>query len=515
MSTYDLRYSGKRWTVVYGAYEGVEKFAIEEIYDAVQKCMPYTVRCVDAQTCEVSDHDHLIVVGTPSNNSLVHDLIARGFLDVPDQSQGYIAVCQENVWNSNNRMIVIAGHDSHGVLYGVQDFYTQVIALQLKDVIEQSELRSSFDQLPDVAMNDYPRIEHRGIWTWGYVIYDYVRFIDNMARAKMNMLTIWNDCPPVNIQEVIDYAHSRGIKIILGFPWGWGSKLDLTSQEDRDLIRQSVLDEYKSHYYKLDIDGIYFQTLTEHNHVEMGGSSVARIVCDFVNDVANDLYEINNDLHIQFGLHATSILEKYEDLKDLDERVTIVWEDAGVIPYSYVPKDCLAEGPEGNKAIGLNSFDKTMQYTKKLTGFRKDTGFAIVPKGWCCIDWHHEFEHHREFILGRSDLSRCENQLDVRMRRNWEANNTLWEMNYPFAIQFYSELINSRSHPLTVTGLIEDGLFEAVIQPSASIFSETIWNPLRDPADIRQRAKQVEYAINSRNPLYHGTTNRCEYEMTS
>jgi hypothetical protein len=36
------------------------------------------------------------------------------------------------------------------------------------------------------------------------------------------------------------------------------------------------------------------------------------------------------DLDIQFGLHATSILDNYTCLEELDSRITITWEDAGV-----------------------------------------------------------------------------------------------------------------------------------------------------------------------------------------
>ena len=109
-----------------------------------------------------------------------------------------------------------------------------------------------------------PCIERRGIWTWGYVIYDYERFIDNMARLKMNTLTIWNDCPPENCSDVIEYAHARGVETVLGFHWGWGlPSFSLASREDRDAMRKQVVANYETNYRHLDLDGIYFQTLTE------------------------------------------------------------------------------------------------------------------------------------------------------------------------------------------------------------------------------------------------------------
>ena len=42
-----------------------------------------------------------------------------------------------------------------------------------------------------------------------------------MARQKFNELVLWNDYIPVNIEDIIDYAHSYGIKVVLGYSWGW------------------------------------------------------------------------------------------------------------------------------------------------------------------------------------------------------------------------------------------------------------------------------------------------------
>ena len=106
---------------------------------------------------------------------------------------------------------------SSGVLYGVMEFNKKLATLAThdKEVPAAPSMR-----LRNSVLTDSPVIENRGIWTWGYVIYDYRRFFDNMARLKMNRLTVWNDRPPVNCRQFIDYAHSRGIKVILGYSWG-------------------------------------------------------------------------------------------------------------------------------------------------------------------------------------------------------------------------------------------------------------------------------------------------------
>ena len=52
----------------------------------------------------------------------------------------------------------------------------------------------------------------------------------------------------------------------------------------------------------------------------MGGQRVAALACKWVNRISADLYAIKPDLHIQFGLHATSIVDDYTDLAALDPR---------------------------------------------------------------------------------------------------------------------------------------------------------------------------------------------------
>jgi hypothetical protein len=51
---------------------------------------------------------------------------------------------------------------------------------------------------------------------------------------KLNQLIIWNDYMPLNVEEIIDYAHSYGIEVIFGYAWGWkpGFGKHITEIED-------------------------------------------------------------------------------------------------------------------------------------------------------------------------------------------------------------------------------------------------------------------------------------------
>jgi hypothetical protein len=436
---YKPRFPGPRWQIVSPRYDGVEKFAIDELQREMQRFLPYVVA----------------VRSSPGPEELVVLLSHK-----PSRPQGFTL-------KRSRDGITIEGHDSNGVLYGVQELIARLRPL------------STLDALPEFSLTDYPRVDRRGIWTWGYVVYDYRRFLDAMARLRLNTLTLWNDCAPANAREIIGAARARGIRLIFGFHWGWGTGLDLSRADHRREIKRSVLETFRAEYRPLDLDGIYFQTMTEHHNVSSEGRSTAAWACELVNDVAAAILEEKPGLRIEFGLHATSILDRYIDLKGLDPRVTIVWEDAGVIPFSYNPVTDYADAGFA-KPQGLGSIEATLAYSKKISSLQPE--FALVPKGWINLDWDNEFEHHAPFVLGERNPAWIRARLAKRQPR-WDHVNALWLKNYPHAARFYGEFLGQK---LSVSGLIEDGMLEERIQPSVALFAETLWNPARAPEEILQ-----------------------------
>ncbi len=487
---YPLRYPGPRWKLVYGSSEGIEKTALEELYRQAQAFLPYVLSLAPVASVTQEDlADHAILIGTVEDNPFITQ--ASKDHPLPAEPEGYAIGCVQSPWNPGRKVIILSGSDPAGVLHAVTDFAARILASQARPEKPTPErLRQAFDSLGEFWICETPRVQNRGIWTWGYVIYDYRRFIDHMARLKMNMLTAWNDCPPVNAAEVIEYAHSRGVKINFGFPWGWGMDLDLVKEADRQKIKEMVLGHYRQYYAGLKMDGIYFQTLTEHNQLQLGGRSVAEIVCGMVNEVSRALLELNSELRIYFGLHATSILDRYVDLESLDKRVTIVWEDAGVLPYSYIPM--IERTPQPNTSLHLDDFESTLQYSKKIASFRPGTEFALVPKGWSNLDWGTEFEHHGSYLLGM----RQPGYVRERMRQRqpyWDRINALWMKYYPYQARFYREMLALGLPSITATGLLEDGIFEEKIQPSVALLAETLWNPMREDEGLLELALSPYY----------------------
>lgn len=488
------RHPGIRWCIVGDRSDPVIAFAVDELQRSIQHRVPYTLE-VRAQ---ISDAEcasrHLFLVGTATDDPRLKRLIARRQLVEPRSEEGYSLACLASPWNAEHKLVVVAGTDPRGALYGAVDLIANELGLELPS-LGSDRMRTELDLLAPFARQDAPLLANRGVWTWGYVMYDYRRFFDNMARLRMNMVTIWNDCVPLNCAEVIDFAHRRGIRVILGFAWGWGHRdIDLAKPSDRAALKRQVLEEYRENYHHLELDGIYFQTLTEHDNTRIGGRSLASLVCVLVNEISRALLRLDPRLVIQFGLHASSIQDDHGDLAALDPRVTIVWENAGGLPYSYIPDAHIRTPHPAQKRMieRLPTPEKTLAYSRKLAAIRPGSEFALVPKGWLQLRWAEDFEHHGPFLLGERDHEYIRSRLAERQPR-WDALNAKWLRSYPQAARFYRAMLDCRPERLTVTGLIEDGMLEEKIQSSVAIFAQTLWNPRRPDSELLHQASTPYY----------------------
>ena len=470
----DLTPGEKRWTVLYGSYRGVEQQALFEVYRGFGRYVNYVMPIRLAGEVDPATLEHVVLLGTAATNPRIADLVARKVVPAPGGAQGFTLWIGNAPWDAQRRLIVIAGADAAGAYYGAQELLAS-FSDNWVPFDKPVRRRASLAVLPDRVAVEAPAVRERGIWTWGFVIHDYRRFLDNMARLKLNMLTVWNSEAPLNLPEIAAYAHQRGIKIIAGFNWGWGHQRDLTLAEDRAFIKALALETYRKEYARQPIDGIYFQTLTEHHDQVLGGRTVASWCSELVNDIARELYALKPDLSIQFGLHATSIREHYTDLAGLDPRMILTWEDAGALPFCYSPDPAFGDG-----------YEATLAYARQLAAFRPGTPFAIVPKGWMSLRWDDEFAKHGPFLLGERDPAFLRERLEAR-QGEWNSINSAWLRHYPLAARFYREALAVNPNMLA-TGLVEDGMLDGRIQPSVSLFAEMLWNPRQDDSDLLTRA---------------------------
>ncbi|MDD5677112.1 MAG: hypothetical protein PHW60_03855 [Kiritimatiellae bacterium] len=485
------RYPGPRWEIVMGQYRGIEEFAVNELQRLIQQYPPYVIGVQSAALVRPDIDAHLVLVGTPASNRWIRELVRRKQISIPAHPEGYLLARVEGYWRPDRRLLVVAGHDAKGVLNGVVDFGAKILGQYALPPGEQDRPKA-LEGIPLFSRSGHPAIENRGIWSWGYVIYDYRRFLDNMARLKLNMLVMWNDCPPHNFRQIVDSAHDRGIRVIAGFHWGWGKVgLALNSRRDRAKVKAEVIRNYETNYRDTKVDGIYFQTLTEHEETTCGDRSVAALVCDWVNEIGRALLKINPRLYIQFGLHATSITKYYQDLAELDSRIAIIWEDAGVTPYAYSPTlTVAADDLVARQWIG--AAEGTLAYSLKLAKFRGRCEFGLCAKGFSAINFRDDFEHHGPFILGERSSTFIRRR-SAQRQEYWDSINSRWIKCLPAAARFYREVRKAAHGPMTVVALVENGLFEQAIPAAVALFAETVWNPQTDEASLLETALAPYY----------------------
>lgn len=303
-----------------------------------------------------------------------------------------------------------------------------------------------------------------GIWTWGHVIYDYKGFFNNMKKLGMNSVIIWNDIVPINATEVLNFAHSLGIKVIWGFAWGWvdgcTDNVKCIDRETTQRLCDDVVNTFKEEYADISPDGIYFQSFTELGTDEIGGICIAEAVTDFVNRTAAKIYEISPNIEILFGLHATSVKNHLDCIKKTDPRIRIIWEDCGAFPFAYDP-------------LKTDDFEETKEFVDTALSLRgEDEKSGFIIKGMTTLDWS-KFEYHAEpYYIGEKDIEFIKNRL-IEKQKAWEKFTDGWEKNSSFCREIINR-IKSAKPDTYIYGLIEDGMFEAEIPKPARLLSEFV-----------------------------------------
>jgi len=438
----------KRWMVAYGEYVK----AAEKTVAAIQRYLDYVPVCKPEPLKEFN------VI------SLKVDKNIKGVKILVSEAEG------------ESQYIEIIGQDDINLLYAVADFKN--IYLPAAHCSDTSNTPYFFNRLFSNPLKPYcyssaPKIRDRGIWLWGHTVYDYRRFVDNMVELKLNTLIVWNDFLPINLSDIINYAHENGVKIILGFAWGWDQRCDKEGISDEYLItlKNNIVKDYKENYKHINCDGIYFQSFTELASDNIGGIRISEAVTKLVNMTADEILREDPDLYIQFGLHATSVKDHLDDISKVDPRVTILWEDVGAFPFHYIP----------NK---IDNFEKTVEDTIKIRDLR-DGGFGAVLKGVICLNWD-TFEHiNGPFAMGTSDRKYLKEKL-LEKREILRYIQSAWIRNAKYA----RDLIREFEEDSVVTCLVEDGVFEEAINYPTAIYAALLWDSDHDIGDILYEVAQ-------------------------
>lgn len=307
-------------------------------------------------------------------------------------------------------------------------------------------------------------VKQFGLWSWGHVIYDYRGYFNNMKSLGMNSVIIWNDIVPLNVNEIISYAHSLDIRVIWGFAWGWvdNCSQNIKSIDDEAIRRLSdeVIDIFENEYKNISLDGIYFQSFTELGSDNINGVCIAEAVTGFVNKTAARIYKIAPECEILFGLHATSVRNHLDKIKAVDSRIRIIWEDCGAFPYNYDP--CKVE-----------DFAQTTSFVENLLCLRgKDEKCGFIIKGMTTLDWSSFKYHTKPYEIGTSGREFIEKRL-IEKREKWKTLTDGWNQNRNYFETAIEQLLKSESD-IYIHGLVEDGMFEVEIAEPVRILSETV-----------------------------------------
>lgn len=431
----------------------VEKKGIENLTELI---LDYTFEYPICIKCDEESNlkNYLkIYIGTQKSNPYIKNLSDFTF-NHPEEY--HIKVSDDTA--------IIEGSDENGVLYGCIDFYNKYL-LSLEYPHTDKFRINPFEEgvFPEYECSSFPAISQRGLWTWGHVIYDYKGYIDNMIKLKMNSIIIWNDYPPVNSKEMIDYAHLCGIKIFFGYEWGWDTDCNVFDLSAIHSMSETIFEKYEKDYAHLGLDGIYFQSFTELNKEDIGGILIADAVTQLVNNTSKLFFEKYPNINLLFGLHATSVKEKLQYIKNTDKRIRIIWENCGAFPFKYLPSE-------------TEDFDKTCEFTKKILTLRgKDDLSGAVTKGLVKLDWltftHLEGAH----LLGVSSKNMKRNRVE-RKRKIWKYVQAYWLTNANYAYDMVKLFKDCTKGNTSIYALVEDGMFEENIMYPVALYSELLWD---------------------------------------
>ncbi len=478
-------YGDNRVIIVCGKYEGMDRLCADAVYGEIAPELPYVLTICEADklTEEQLSYYTIIAVGTKEGNSFIAKLSDEGKITVPNNKEGYRIKVFDSPYNSERQIYVIAGGGSVGAYYGVNHFVHKYITecegcdcdyLPESAGLHFQKLKFS-QKLTEVDYEESPQIAERGVWTWGHVIYDYKGFLDNMAKLRMNIVTVWNDFVPINAKEFIEYAHNLGIKVIWGFSIGWGYEFDISNPKVLEEIIDKAADNYEENYLCLGGDGIYFQTFTETKEDSKDGTNIAQTATWFVNTVSEKFRARFGDIRIQFGLHATSVKNYLDEMAKVNPDIEITWEDCGAFPWGYTP-------------LCLDEYEQTMVFTDKITNLRgENEKFSGVLKGLSNLEWR-SFEHQfGTFDMGVWAPRHVKNQYDSKSRF-WRIRNLLWMKNGEKAREVVEIIRRNTKGETMLQHLLEAGVLEERINLACAIAGEILWNSNRDFSDILYEA---------------------------
>jgi hypothetical protein len=275
--------------------------------------------------------------------------------------------------------------------------------------------------------------------------------------------------------DLIEYAHQFGIRVILGYSWGWrevGNRTNEITNENIQQTKELAISRYINEYKNVGADGIYFQTFTERNEEVVGGKLISEIVTDMVNEIASKLWEITPNLRIIFGLHATSVKNRLDEIARVDSRIEILWEDCGEFPYGYDPFVADEE-----------KFTQTLEFTKKLLALRGGVGVGLLFKGVMMLDWHKFIHQSGPYVMGENHREIADHDRQIR-EKGWRSFAAQWAQNGNRVAQMLQTIAD---HKLGDVEMCLAGTFDGGIYLPMALCSQLFWDCREDYPELQNR----------------------------
>ena len=311
------------------------------------------------------DSGGFFAIGTGAD-PIIQRLAARGIVRVPPHAQGYHLRVMQNPKAPAKWWVVIAGGSPAGVLYGLRDL-----------TYYHSAMPQGGLALKATDAAGAPGVADRGLWTYDTSVPNFMGYFNQMSKSKMNALIAWWCLNDVflpdrggmipDYDDYIGFAHSRGVKVILGlgaFSYGtvraapeelrrvpnphagrgWASPNLLCYSDPMNVRWMKKYARQVARQYK--VDGFYLQT---------GNIDYPLCTCSLckqftpeqhyyraTNLVIDALLEERSDLEISVGID-TNVNPPDMALRQIREKATIIWECGGVFP---TPDGDLARGEQ-------------------------------------------------------------------------------------------------------------------------------------------------------------------------
>ncbi len=415
------------WKIIYTDYSGITKRAINFLFKELSAYVlreagvykPYTMPC-EKEGAPLFKNN--VFISLYNKSKTIQSLVKEE--EVP--KKGYFVKVMKNPNDESGSYIILTAHEEAQLYYAVASLFDDYVPKYAPKYYSFLMPDCTFNHpLLEASYSNEPDNETRSIFTWGHSTNDYRLYIENMARLRLNEVVIWNEYIPLNMPDLIEYAHQFGIRVILGYSWGWrevGNHTNEITEKNIQDTKELAISRYINEYKDVGADGIYFQTFTERNEEMVGGKLISEIVTDMVNEIAEKLWEITPDLRIIFGLHATSVKNHLDKIANLHKNIEILWEDCGEFPYDYYP------------FMRFDAFKETLEFTDKLLKLRDGAKVGLVFKGVMMLDWGNFAHQQGPYLIGENHPKVAKHDRQVRANA-WRELSSQWLKNGNYVLE--------------------------------------------------------------------------------